>query len=393
MIPTLAILLLLGAVGHVVLWTTLVNRVHGFGAPRRWIHLATNLCGLALAVVPLVVVGILWRFYAHEAEAGFAWRTAAVAAWCYVACCVLVLGFCTSQRWRHARHPERGGAVLANHTTHVDVRDQVAETLTAPGLPIWVGRLPGNQVLGVQFHEEQLRIPRLPAAYDGVRIAHLSDLHMSGRIRKGFFIEVADRINAWEADLVGVTGDLVENDACIDWVADTLGRLRAPGGVYYVLGNHDRQVDQRRLHEALTQTGMIHVGDSWRPAQVRGAPLVVAGNELPWYARVADLGDCSPRDAAGAPPRILLAHGPDQFRWAQDHDFDLMLAGHNHGGQVRLPLLGPILAPSRSGVRYASGVFQAGPTVMHVSRGVSSHTPIRWNCPPEVSLLVLRSEQ
>ncbi len=75
------------------------------------------------------------------------------------------------------------------------------------------------------------------------------------------------------------------------------------------------------------------------------------------------------------------------------HDFDLMLAGHNHGGQIRLPFLGPILAPSLSGVRYASGTFQRDNTVLHVSRGTGGLTPFRWNCTPEIALLALGENQ
>ena len=76
--------------------------------------------------------------------------------------------------------------------------------------------------------------------------------------------------------------------------------------------------------------------------------------------------------------------------WAREHDFDLMLAGHVHGGQIQIPPLGPILAPSRFGVHYACGTFHEGPTVMHVSRGLSSKLPLRYFCPPEVTTLVLR---
>jgi predicted MPP superfamily phosphohydrolase len=87
---------------------------------------------------------------------------------------------------------------------------------------------------------------------------------------------------------------------------------------------------------------------------------------------------------------VLLAHSPDQFKWARRRDFDLMLAGHTHGGQICLPVIGPIHCPSWHGVKYASGVFFEPPTVMHVSRGVSSELPIRLNCRPEVTKLVLR---
>jgi hypothetical protein len=385
----LVILLSLGFVGHVILWASLVNRVHGLAIRRLWIDLATLLCGAAMGVIPLAIGGIFWRL--EQDDITFAWRVAGIGAGCYALFGTLYLGFSAFNRWHHAKHPERDGVVLANHTTLVDFRPGADAPLTAPGLATWLSRVPGNQMLEIQFHEEQLRIPRLPTACDGLRIVHLSDLHMSGRIAKPFFSAVVDRVNEWQADVIAITGDLVENDTCVEWIPDTLGRLRAAGGVFLVLGNHDLRVDQKRLHHVLAQTDMIHLGGKWCQATVRDTPLVLAGNELPWYAPAADLTECPPRDAAGLPLRILLAHGPDQFAWAQERDFDLMLAGHNHGGQVRLPLLGPILAPSRSGVRYASGVFQAGSTVMHVSRGTSSKTPVRWNCPPEVALLVLRS--
>jgi predicted MPP superfamily phosphohydrolase len=118
--------------------------------------------------------------------------------------------------------------------------------------------------------------------------------------------------------------------------------------------------------------------------------LILAGNELPWFGPAADIGEVSASETSGQPLRILLAHSPDQFGWAQRHGVHLMLAGHNHGGQVRLPLLGAILAPSRHGVRYAAGAYRTGDTVLHVSRGTSSLTPIRVNCPPEIAILVLR---
>jgi uncharacterized protein len=87
--------------------------------------------------------------------------------------------------------------------------------------------------------------------------------------------------------------------------------------------------------------------------------------------------------------RSALSHSPDQIEWAQSNDVDLLLAGHLHGGQIRIPIIGPILAPSRRGVEYSSGVFLIPPTIMHVSRGISGEVPIRMNCPPEVTKLVL----
>jgi predicted MPP superfamily phosphohydrolase len=89
--------------------------------------------------------------------------------------------------------------------------------------------------------------------------------------------------------------------------------------------------------------------------------------------------------------RILLSHTPDQLSWAKEKHFDLMLAGHNHGGQIRLPYLGALITPSWYGCRYAGGLYHEPPVVLHVSRGIGGIHPIRLNCPPEIALLTLTS--
>jgi hypothetical protein len=99
-----------------------------------------------------------------------------------------------------------------------------------------------------------------------------------------------------------------------------------------------------------------------------------------------------PALAGGRPFRIAVAHSPDQFGWARYYDFDLMLAGHTHGGQIRFPLIGPVFSPSHHGVRYAAGTFYQPPTLMHVSRGLSGTRPLRFNCPPELARLNLRPD-
>ena len=236
-----------------------------------------------------------------------------------------------------------------------------------------------------------LAIPRLASEHDGLRIAHLTDLHMSGRITKTYFQKVVEQVNRCEPDIVAITGDLVERDQCLEWIPDTLGQLHAPGGVYYVLGNHDLHVDADRLHREMASAGLVHVGGTWRLIHVRDLSLILAGNELPWYTPAADLHTCPPHGPSGLPLRVLLSHSPDQFQWWQQHEVDLMLAGHNHGGQIRLPILGALLAPSLHGVRYAAGAYRSGNTVMHVSRGTSSMTPIRILCPPEIAILTLCS--
>jgi predicted MPP superfamily phosphohydrolase len=161
-----------------------------------------------------------------------------------------------------------------------------------------------------------------------------------------------------------------------------------------VLGNHDQKIKphDRAVRQPLTEVGFIDLGGRCRMTHIRDWPVLLAGNELPWFAPAADLA-AAPASVCGQRPlRIALSHSPDQFPWARKHDVDLLLAGHTHGGQCRLPGVGPLLCPSRYGVRYASGAFYEPPTLLHVSRGISGTRPLRYGCPPELPRLVLRGE-
>ena len=376
------LLLALAAVGHVVFWTAIVNRLHGLGIERRWVDAGTIASAAAMAGLPLAVALGFWLQAQHRLQ------LAAAALWVYVGCCAAFCVFALLHRLWLMLHPERRGTLVSNHTTPVDMRKHGRRRLMAPGIPALLARIPGNQALDLQVHEKRLALPRMPAGPE-LRVIHITDLHMSGRIAKEYFVEMVAAVNALRPDLILLTGDLVERAKCMDWLPDTLGSLRAAAGVFFVLGNHDLRVDCDQLLNHLAELGLIHLGGTWRELTVRGTPLVLAGNELPWFGPPPNAANLPARDASGLPLRVLLAHAPDQFTWACRHDFDLMLAGHNHGGQVRLPLLGPILSPSLSGTRYASGAFCRGNSVLHVGRGTGSLTPFRWNCPPEIALLVL----
>jgi predicted MPP superfamily phosphohydrolase len=130
----------------------------------------------------------------------------------------------------------------------------------------------------------------------------------------------------------------------------------------------------------------MHVlGNGWEQVEVRGRPLVVIGHEGPWFEPAPDLAAC-PADVF----RLCLSHTPDNIGWARRHGIDLMLSGHVHGGQIRFPVLGSVFVPSRFGRRYDCGMFHEPPTLLHVSRGLGGEHPLRYNCRPEVTLLVLR---
>ena len=191
---------------------------------------------------------------------------------------------------------------------------------------------------------------------------------------------------------MAVTGDLVDKPQCLPWITEVLGRLRSRYGSYCVLGNHDLRIhDLTRFRETLPRRACT----TWA-ADGRNC----ASTASRWFWPGTNCRGSLPRPTCGR-RRVRSAGtaaadpaGPfaGRDRLARRHDVDLMLAGHTHGGQIRLPLIGPIVVPVYYGVRYASGVFRR-PTLMHVSRGLSGEQALRLNCRPELTKLVLRSSE
>jgi predicted MPP superfamily phosphohydrolase len=384
-------LLLLALLGHMALWVAVINRSHAIGWRRPVVMRVTSVLAILLLAPPLALAGwvvcVLWTGgNPRDDWSVVEWsRPGPLALAAYLAACGM-FAVLTAAQWVARLVWHRPPHLLRFHRTRrMDIRTLAPSSQESP--QHFLVRLSGNEILSLDVTERAIDVPRLPSALDGLVVAHLSDFHFTGRVPLDYFQEVVRHSNELLPDLVAITGDLVDRPACIDWIPETLGRLRARHGVYFVLGNHDARVDLRRLLAVLGECGLVHLGGRWIETAVRGQRLVLAGSERPWLPGAADLGNCPPR--TGGPPRILLAHTPDQLAWARQSDADLLLAGHIHGGQIRLPLLGPIFSPSRLGVTYASGLFYAPPTILHVSRGVSGEVPVRLNCPPEITLLRL----
>ncbi len=376
--------------GHMVLCLALINRTHATGIPTRvgkfvWLS--------AVFIVPAVPIFFAYWLWVRAEHLGSATTFSAVppAAIPYLATCWLAAMAITIHWFR--RHVTD----LPPDSLRSDRRRvfRLLEDPAAPGAEDhehhFLVRLPGNQILDLDVAERGLDLGGLPSALDRFTVLHLSDLHFTGRVAKAYFQEVVRICNDLEPDLVAITGDLMDSSACLDWIPDTLGRLRSRYGCYFVLGNHDVEIGPQALRATLEESGLIDLGGRWVELAAGDGRIVLAGNELPWLPPAADLGQAPPPSRSGGPVRIALTHSPDQLPWAQRNEVDLLLAGHLHGGQIRVPLLGPIVSPSRYGVRYASGVFQAPPTLMHVSRGVSGEIPLRLNCRPEVAKLTLHA--
>jgi predicted MPP superfamily phosphohydrolase len=378
--------------GHAALWIVAVNHLQARNVPR-WL--------LELICWPMRFIGLLGpaglllaaQYYDLTLVGRTDWSTIPWGLAFYVGFCavIAIIGLPTWLYWA-VRHQQ---AQVTDH--HAVVQHDLAEHGKVEHSSLKnrvLAAIPGNEYLQLDVTEKSLALKNLPVELDGLTIAHLSDLHFTGDIAAAWYHEVVRLTHELDADLIVITGDIVEEPECIEWLGAICGQLRARHGVYFVLGNHDTRIDYQITRRELTAAGLVDLGGRWHTLEINGQQLLLAGNELPWITPAADPRAC-PIDTANSgnslPVRICVAHSPDQFPWAREHGFDLMLAGHTHGGQIRFPVIGPIVCPSKFGVRYASGTYFEPPTLMHVSRGLSGDTLIRWNCRPELTRLTLRS--
>ena len=380
------IILFLGAiVGHVALLSFSNNWWFAHPLPHRFLTCVRLLHGLlVLAGVTAFVLAAPLRLGELTAwTATDPWQAAAKA---YTLLCLfvgLVWGPVITVRRLLRPAP---AVLLSNHTRTVDVTRELGYKPIGRGKWRHLARLPGNEVFRVDFVERTLRLPRLPAAWDGLSILHVSDLHMCGTPDKTFYQHVMQHCDRWEPDLIAFTGDAVDADDGYRWILPVLGRLHCRIAAFAILGNHDSWHEPPVLRRRLRRCGYRVLANSWETIDVHGQPLVVIGHEGPWFTPAPDLSGCLEGTF-----RLCLSHTPDNIAWARQQRIDLMLAGHNHGGQIRFPLIGSVLVPSSYGRRYDCGTFDEPPTVLHVSRGLAGQHPVRYNCRPEVTRLVLRA--
>jgi predicted MPP superfamily phosphohydrolase len=369
-------------VGHLCLVLASHNRWYGSALPKHVVHAIQAVHVLVLFAGPVALgwfVGLDLIVLFEEPHTLWNWVLVAYLFACWSAAFV-GLPLATVRRLTR----KQPAALLSNHTRTVDVARQLGYVPIGRGFWRHLTRLPGNDVFRVDFTEKRLQLARLPAAWDGLTILHLSDLHLNGTPDRKFFEHVMDECRAWAPDLVAVSGDVVDDPEHHRWIVPVLGRLKWRIAAFAILGNHDGWYDVSLIRRRVRRCGIQMLCNAWTQIDVRGEPLVVIGNETPWFAPAPDLNDCP-----AGPFRLCLSHTPDNIAWARARRIDLVLAGHLHGGQVRLPVVGSLVVPSRYGRKYDCGTFDEPPTVLHVSRGLSGQEPLRINCRPEVTKLVL----
>jgi predicted MPP superfamily phosphohydrolase len=375
----------LACLGHLALMVTSHNWWYGQRMGKRLGDLAHLAHGLLFLSFPVALYraagwdpGALFDFGSEPV-----WRQvlAGYVVVCWVAGLVGLPAITLARLLRREPVIERRSEVL-------DVARELGYPPLGNGKQRFLARLPFNEVFQLELAERTLRLPRLPPAFDGLTVLHVSDLHLSGTPDRSFYRLLVDRCNAWQPDLVAVTGDIADSYFHQRWIVPVLGRLRWEVAAFAILGNHDYWYDAPFIRRRLRRLGMHVLSNTWVQVEVRGQALVVIGHEGPWGKPPPDLAGCP-----AGPFRLCLSHTPDNIAWARRSGVDLMLSGHVHGGQIRLPVIGSVLVPSRYGRRYDCGTFNEPPTVLHVSRGLSGEHPLRYLCRPEVTRLVLRGPQ
>lgn len=270
----------------------------------------------------------------------------------------------------------------------------------------WIGRSWARVSYGywveptwLELNRFEVGIRDLPPAFDGLRIAHLTDFHCSHQVTATYLREAAALAQAQQPDLIVLTGDFVhKGHRYVETAAEALADLKAPLGVFAVLGNHDFSVRNalgwrrfRHLHRA--------VGDALQQRGIQvlrnEAAILRRGEEALHLVGVEDLWsrECDLERAYAVVPRsaptLVLAHNPRTIEQLDGRRCDLMLSGHTHGGQVHLAGWGrPVL--SKKARRFAAGLYRHEDAHLYVNKGVGFGFRFRYGVRPEVALVTLQ---
>ena len=230
-----------------------------------------------------------------------------------------------------------------------------------------------------------IRESTLPETFDGFVIAHISDFHSADNMTES----VLDALRDTKPDIICITGDLLDSRSeTVDAAVEFARQAAEIAPCYYITGNHETIVSEAlrsTLLEQLAESGVILLDDREVILERNGASIALAGH---FWGDTQDVGNISQFEGY----RILLSHQPEDFADYVAGGYDLVLTGHAHGGQFRIPFVGGVYAPGQGLFpKYDSGLFTENNTDMLVSRGIgNSSFPLRFNNRPEVIFAVLK---
>lgn len=250
-----------------------------------------------------------------------------------------------------------------------------------------IGLDAGFERNAIEVTRPRVAIPGLPAAFQGLRVCQITDVHHGPFLAIEHVHESVQLALEQKPDVFVLTGDLShKKEWSVPPVWDAMAPLEAPLGTWGVMGNHDwwHGIDASLEGARRAKVGML---------DNRAVPIVRGGERL-WLAGVGDLW-ADEQDLTGAlaqvptdEPVILLTHNPDYADEMRDKRVKLMLAGHSHGGQVCAPLIGPLTVPNKA--KYTAGLVRTAASQIYISRGIGmSAVPFRFNCRPELPVFEL----
>jgi hypothetical protein len=245
-----------------------------------------------------------------------------------------------------------------------------------------------------QYLQLPMPLPNLPPSFENFRILHLTDFHAGGYMPLSHLQKVIAHVNTLSYDLVAITGDLVSHDLkYVNAISDLIANLRRPIAVTF--GNHDysQTIEPWTSHEVADALASALQSRNIEVLRNRSLAIKHADGQIQ-IVGLDDFwsGSYSPEKAfAGIDknqPIIALSHNPDSIFSLARHGAHFVLAGHTHGGQIRIPILGSLVLPVRF-KQYDQGLFDVRGAKLYVSRGVGCRVPVRFRCPPEVTTFTL----
>jgi uncharacterized protein len=380
------VLILASCIGNTAFWVFVVNRAYSRAINHRLLRRLRIIPELCICGFPVILLARLWNTDAGFLTGGSVGDlTRGSRQVLLLPLTAFAVWLVTAVRWQLFR---RQLFEKADRRQHFDfdrlaVDQSAREEIRGSGAGIF-GLWPLNEVYQLEVNRKTIELPRRSAGtkLSPVRLVHLSDLHFTGCPGGGFYREMVRRALEFKPDAFIFTGDLIDDVTLLPLACEILSELTTNTPCYFVLGNHDWRYGDGRIRQSLIETGWVDIGSRRIVVELNGVQIHLAGSEMPWLGT-------DPPAAEDCDVAILLSHSPDQLQFAQRAGYDIMLSGHTHGGQVVLPVAGPVFAPSWNGVKYASGLFEENGLAIHVSRGIGANDPLRWNCTPELTCLTV----